>query len=283
MAGQVLTGADAERAFQEMTGQSSASAATTIAAKAALHDRGLISHEQPPAPDRNTGGIPTRDERGNVLKPPPRPPAARPPAPQPQAEAQELRLPDKFANAEDPQAALLKAYQELERKYSQATRQQKQAEPENVPDPQAPEPEEDDSSLPPEPAMPAFESQEAEQEFINNVVSAVGGQEAFDALAAWAPEYGDPVTVDAFNKAIDSGNADAALLAVKALRYEMTSRQGFTPTLVGGLALGSQSGPKPFNSQAELRAAMRDPRYLPGPQQDGAYVEEVQRRLTASL
>ena len=273
MAGQVLVGADAERAFQEMTGQSSASAATTIAAKAALHDRGMATFEHPAAADKNTGGIPTKDAKGNILPPPPRPPAT-PPAP---PAGEEGPILGKFKSAED----LARAYQELERKLGQQQQQPPKAEqpPAADPEPGGGDQEPDDD----EPILPAFASPEDEARFTDAVISAVGGQEVFESLAAWAPEYGDPVTVNAFNQAVNSGDANNALLAVKALRYEMTSRQGFTPTLVGGLAMGSQGGPKPFNSQAEIRVAMRDPRYMPGPNQDGAYVEEVQSRLAASL
>jgi len=273
----VLTGADAERAFQEATGQSSASAATTIAAKAALHDRGMATYEHPAAPDRNTGGIPTKDEKGNILAPPPRPPAQKaPPAPPAQGEQQAPIL-GKFKNADE----LARAYQELERKLGQQQQQQQQDEP---PAAQGQELDAGDADQgEEEQALPTFGSPEEEAQFTQSVISAVGGQDVFESLAAWAPEYGDPVTVNAFNVAVSKGDAPGALMAVKALRYEMTQRQGYTPTLVGGLALGSQSGPQPFTSNAELRAAMRDPRYLPGPNQDGAYVEEVQRRLSASL
>ncbi|MFZ9061861.1 MAG: capsid assembly protein, partial [Steroidobacteraceae bacterium] len=173
---------------------------------------------------------------------------------------------------------LARAYQELERKLGQPPQEQQQPPPEPPP---AVEPDESDADE--GQTLPTFGSPEEEAQFTQSVISAVGGQEVFESLAAWAPEYGDPVTVNAFNLAVSKGDAPAALMAVKALRYEMTQRQGYTPTLVGGLALGSQSGPQPFTSNAELRAAMRDPRYLPGPNQDGAYVEEVQRRLSASL
>lgn len=273
----VLVGADAERAFQEMTGQSSGSAATTIAAKAALHDRNMTTFEHPPAPDRNTGGIPTKDEKGNILAPPapPRPPA--PPAPSTPPASSEPSIPEKFKGKSTEE--VIRAYQELERKLGAPPQQQPPAQdpPEAAPQGVA-EGEDDD-----DPVLPAFASAEDEARFTESVISAVGGQEVFESLAAWAPEYGDPVTVNAFNEAVNSGNANGALLAVKALRYEMTQRQGYTPTLVGGLAMGSQSGPQPFSSNAELRAAMRDPRYMPGPRQDGAYVEEIQSRLAVSF
>lgn len=276
MAGQVLVGADAERAFQEMTGQSSASAATTIAAKAALHDRGMATFEHPAAADKNTGGIPTKDAKGNILAPPPRPPATPPAQPAPPAAPTSDGIPEKFRDKSKEE--VVRAYQELERKLGQPPQQQQQQPP--TPEPVATG---DDDPDPEAPILPAFASQEDEARFTDAVISAVGGQEVFESLAAWAPEYGDPVTVNAFNQAVNSGDANNALLAVKALRYEMTSRQGFTPTLVGGLALGSQSGPQPFGSEAERRAAMRDPRYMPGPMQDGAYVEEVCARIAASF
>jgi hypothetical protein len=111
----------------------------------------------------------------------------------------------------------------------------------------------------------------------------VGGQEAFESLAAWAPEHGDQATVDLFNNAVAQGNADVAQLAAKALRYDMVQRQGMQPTLVGGVSIGGVGAQQAFRSDSEVNQAMNDPRYLPGPRQDPAYVQEVEQRLALSF
>lgn len=255
-----------------------------IEAKAGLLDSaGMISHQSPAdGPDQNTGGIPTMSADGKVLAPPPVATPPRPPAQQQQAPAAPT-MPAKFANITDPaerEAAILRSYQELERRLGAGNQQ-----------PQGEQQEPQTQQQAPPAAPPQGEQQEApvqltpeqETQMAGVIVTAVGGQQAFEALAAWAPEHGDPATVELFNTAAASGQAEVAELAAKALRYDMIQRQGMQPTLVGGMALSSTSGLQPYRSDVEANQAMNDPRYLPGPRQDPDYVREVEKRIALSM
>lgn len=104
-----------------------------------------------------------------------------------------------------------------------------------------------------------------------------GGAEQYQEMVAWAADTLPPEQIQAYNSAVESGDRHTTMFAIRGLRAQFESANGRTPgrmhsgtTRVGGVA--------PFQSAAEMRAAMKDPRY----KQDPAYRESVRRRLDAS-
>ena len=100
-------------------------------------------------------------------------------------------------------------------------------------------------------------------------------------MAAWAVKELDDQAVLAFNEAVNSGDVGRAVAAVKSLQYDYMTKTGYEPRLVGGRSPAPE-GPKGFQNEAQVVAAMMDERNQPGIKQDPAYVAEVEARLSAS-
>lgn len=113
-------------------------------------------------------------------------------------------------------------------------------------------------------------------QIITDVFGMVGGQEAFTQMTEWAGTSLPAADVDAFNRAMDTGDLATIKLAVSGLRSRFTAEVGQEPALVR--ADSSAGGVSTFQSVAQLTAAMRDPRY----KSDAAYRQDVAARLAKS-
>ena len=75
--------------------------------------------------------------------------------------------------------------------------------------------------------------------------------------------------VDAFNDLVESGNLQMVQLAVAGLQSEFVANNGYEGEMLTGRA--AQQQVDAFRSQAEVVAAMQDPRY----DNDPAYRQDV--------
>lgn len=107
-----------------------------------------------------------------------------------------------------------------------------------------------------------------------SILSKVGGEEQFQAMAQWAKATLTPAELDAYNRAVDSNDLLAAENAVLGLAYRYQSEMGKSPKLIGGQNAGASA----FQSVAQLVEAMKDPRYA----KDPAYRRDIEQRLAAS-
>lgn len=106
-----------------------------------------------------------------------------------------------------------------------------------------------------------------------------GGEDAYTGMVTWAAENLSKDEIGAFNKSVDSGDRHQVLLAVRGLRSTYEQKNGRVPNNIkasGGAT--PPTGSAPFNSSAEMTAAMRDPRY----KTDQAYRDNVAARIAAS-
>jgi len=201
-------------------------------------------------------------------------------------------LPEKFKSAED----LAKAYSELEGRFTQANQSQDQlskavqAANLSVEDLAPMSREFADTGALSEKSYKALEGKGIPRELVdayvegqkaladaqvNSVYSAVGGQESYQKMTAWAAENMSPDEVEAFDNIIESGNQASVMMAVRGLHARYSSAAGSPRLIQGGMAA---SGTNAFRSLAELTAAMRDPRYKADP----AYRKDVEDRLRVS-
>ena len=111
---------------------------------------------------------------------------------------------------------------------------------------------------------------------INTVKNVVGGEQAYENIMTWSQNNLPESKISAFDELVESGSVEAISLAVEGLkaRYEMAN--GYEGELVTGRAPVQQSDG--FRSQAELVAAMSDPRY----DNDPAYRNDVIEKLDRS-
>lgn len=117
--------------------------------------------------------------------------------------------------------------------------------------------------------------QEAQAEkYRDSIISKVGGQDNFSAMAEWAKVNMSEQEIAAYNKATSSADMTVVENAVLGLAYRYQSAVGKDPKLLGGQTAGSSG----FQSVAQLTEAMKDPRY----EKDPAYRKDVQNRLANS-
>ena len=159
---------------------------------------------------------------------------------------------------------LEQAYKELEKKLGEGREEPGDETPE-----QGEEAEEADDS----------DSADAEvltQEQAEILMESVGGEKAYQNMLSWASDNFSAEEVEMYDAIMSKGDPNAVFFAVEALKARYNDNQGNDGQLLTGRGAGSEDDS--FKSQAELVAAMGDPRY----ERDPAYRSEVMRRLENS-
>lgn len=108
----------------------------------------------------------------------------------------------------------------------------------------------------------------------DNIMSKVGGAEAFQGMAQWAQANLSQAELMAYNRAVESMDMTVVENAVLGLAFRYQQEMGRDPRLLGG----GVAAPSGFQSVAQLVEAMKDPRY----EKDPAYRKEVESRLARS-
>ena len=111
---------------------------------------------------------------------------------------------------------------------------------------------------------------------VNNIYGVVGGQENYQRVIEWSKDNLDQTDIEAFDNLVDSGNDRMIALAVSGLNSLMEKNVGFEGEMATGRAPRQQADV--FRSQAEVVAAMQDPRY----DRDPAYRNDVFEKLGRS-
>jgi hypothetical protein len=114
---------------------------------------------------------------------------------------------------------------------------------------------------------------------MGEIYNAAGGEDQYKSAVEWASENFSDEEIDAFNEIVDSGNKKQIQWAVKSLAAQYKTANA-KPVEVSGQTARATSDV--FKSVAELKVAMSDPRYKPGPQQDPSYIQEVEKKLARS-
>jgi hypothetical protein len=108
------------------------------------------------------------------------------------------------------------------------------------------------------------------------LMDSVGGEAAWNSMAAWANANLQASDHEAFNAAVNKGG-DTAKLAMAGLKAKYEAANGVQPKLVSGAAAAGNTGVQPFASRAEVTEAMRNPKY----RSDPAYRANVIARIDA--
>ena len=111
---------------------------------------------------------------------------------------------------------------------------------------------------------------------VNQVQNAAGGEANYNRVIEWAADNLTEGAIDAFDSVVDSGNPMAINIAFQGLQAEYNEANGYEGRMLQGKP-ASSSGDV-FRSQAELVAAMGDPRY----DTDPAYRADVVKKLDQS-
>ena len=165
----------------------------------------------------------------------------------------------------DPQA-LEQAYVELQKKLGEPRDEVQTTE-------DAGEPAEE------EPAEESEEPNSAEslsEEQAEYLMDMVGGDKAYKSMIDWAGQNFSKEEVSMYDGVMESGDPNAIFFAVQALQARYNDNVGSDGQLLTGK--GAENTDDSFKSQAELVAAMSDPRY----DRDPAYRQDLMRRLENS-
>ena len=111
---------------------------------------------------------------------------------------------------------------------------------------------------------------------VNSVMNAAGGEANYNRVVEWAASNLDNRSIDAFDSVVDSGNPAAINIAFAGLQSRYEDANGYEGRMLSGKA--ASSGGDLYRSQAELVAAMSDPRY----DSDPAYRADVIEKLELS-
>ena len=166
----------------------------------------------------------------------------------------------------DPQA-LEQAYVELQKKLGEP-RDEVPA-PEDQGKPAEAEPEAEDSEE-------TDSSERLSEEQAEYLMDMVGGDKAYKSMIDWAGQNFSKEEISMYDGVMESGDANAIFFAVQALQARYNDNVGSDGQLLTGR--GAENTDDSFKSQAELVAAMSDPRY----DRDPAYRQDLMRRLENS-
>ena len=130
-----------------------------------------------------------------------------------------------------------------------------------------------------EPAEESEETDSAEslsEEQAEYLMDMVGGDKAYKSMIDWAGQNFSKEEISMYDGVMESGDPNAIFFAVQALQARYNDNVGSDGQLLTGK--GAENTDDSFKSQAELVAAMSDPRY----DRDPAYRQELMRRLENS-
>ena len=165
----------------------------------------------------------------------------------------------------DPQA-LEQAYVELQKKLGE-------------PRDEVPAPEDQGEPAEEQPAEDSEEPDSSEslsEEQAEYLMDMVGGDKAYKSMIDWAGQNFSKEEISMYDGVMESGDANAIFFAVQALQARYNDNVGSDGQLLTGK--GAENTDDSFKSQAELVAAMSDPRY----DRDPAYRQDLMRRLENS-
>ena len=114
------------------------------------------------------------------------------------------------------------------------------------------------------------------EETAKQLVNSVGGEKTYTDMMKWAAQNLNESEISMYDSVMESGDPNAAFFAMQAMSYKYNDNVGVDGNLLQGKASGETT--KGFKSQAEVVAAMQDPRY----DRDPAYRQEVMAKLEKS-
>ena len=114
------------------------------------------------------------------------------------------------------------------------------------------------------------------KEEIQQLQGVVGGQENYTNMIDWAQKTLNETEVNMFDAVMAKGDPLAAFFAVRSLAYAYNDAVGYDGNVVQGKA--PRQNTDQFRSQAEVVAAMGDPRY----ENDPAYRRDIMEKLERS-
>lgn len=122
----------------------------------------------------------------------------------------------------------------------------------------------------------AQQGQVATQEDIDQIQESIGGSNEYQNMIQWAGQNLSDNEIAMYDRVMDQGDPYAMFFAVQALNARYQDAIGYDGEMLTGSA--PRNTADAFRSQAELVAAMSDPRY----DKDPAYRQDIAEKLERS-
>jgi len=117
------------------------------------------------------------------------------------------------------------------------------------------------------------------QQIGNQVKDSVGGSGDYQNMVEWAQANYSPEQIQAYDNAVNSGDVQLAMLTARGLQADYQNSSGYEgQTVSGDTSMRMSSNSDVFRSNAEVTAAMKDPRY----ESDMAYRQDIRDKLERS-
>jgi len=117
------------------------------------------------------------------------------------------------------------------------------------------------------------------QQIGNQVKDSVGGSGDYQNMVEWAQANYSAEQIQAYDNAVNSGDVQLAMLTARGLQADYQNSSGYEGQTVGGdTSMRMSDSSDVFRSNAEVTAAMKDPRY----ENDTAFRQDVRDKLERS-
>ena len=117
------------------------------------------------------------------------------------------------------------------------------------------------------------------QQIGNQVKDSVGGSGDYQNMVEWAQANYSTEQIQAYDNAVNSGDVQLAMLTARGLQADYQNSSGYEgQTVSGDTSMRMSSNSDVFRSNAEVTAAMKDPRY----ENDTAFRQDVRDKLERS-
>jgi hypothetical protein len=110
---------------------------------------------------------------------------------------------------------------------------------------------------------------------VRQIQSSAGGETEYTKITEWASQNLPEAEVTTFNKIVESGTVEEAMMAVSGLKARYDNTVGVTPNLIQCQVSAPSSA---YQSTAEIVSAINDPRY----KVDTAYRKTVEDKIKRS-
>ena len=115
--------------------------------------------------------------------------------------------------------------------------------------------------------------------FRSELYRVVDGKDNYGPISKWAADNADPEELEAYNRAVTTGDLPTSRLLLRGLRAAYEAAEGSTePSRIRGSNTPRATGAQPYASQAEWISDINNPKYS----EDPAFRREVMERVRVS-